>query len=254
MEDLLDERAAEPDDGDAAHDDDEREPLVEVQAAAEEEHGEDADEEDERAARHLEDRDWRVEQPDVHQLCFMSGRAGWGKGKGRMSGSRSSRQDGRSGGRGRRLARSVSNGDGDGAKMWKRREGGKVGREGGQGGRRKKEKGKRENTYGCAREITERRQPHKQDVGAAEGPAPGRLRRRWRRPMAVRGEQRVLAGVVVGAAVALLVLVRRTGLCPPGGGERVEHGNEACAHARRGRRRRQAGRQARRGEAGFGVG
>ena len=138
--------------------------------------------------------------------------------------------------------------------------GGKVGREEGkegreEGGKRKKEKGKRENTYGCARQITERRQPHKQDVGAAEGPAPGRLRRRWRRrPMAVRGEQRVLAGVVVGAAVALLVLVRRAGLCPPGGGERVEHGNEACAHARRGRRRRQAGRQARRGEARRGLG
>lgn len=76
MEDLLDERAAEPDDGDAAHDDDEREPLVEVQAAAEEEHGEDADEEDERAARHLEDRDRRVEQPDVHQLCCLMSGAG----------------------------------------------------------------------------------------------------------------------------------------------------------------------------------
>ena len=67
-EGVLDERTTEADDGDAAHDDDEGEPLVEVQAALEEQDREDADEEDECTPRHLEDRDGGIEQADVHQL------------------------------------------------------------------------------------------------------------------------------------------------------------------------------------------
>jgi hypothetical protein len=58
---LLDQGATEADHTDAAHDDEEGEPLVEVQPAVEEDDREDADEEDERAARHLEDRDGGVE-------------------------------------------------------------------------------------------------------------------------------------------------------------------------------------------------
>ena len=67
-EGVLDERTAETDDGYATHDDDEGEPLVEMQAALEEEDREDTDEEDECTTRHLEDRDGSVEQADVHQL------------------------------------------------------------------------------------------------------------------------------------------------------------------------------------------
>lgn len=67
-EGVLDERTAEANDGYAAHDDDEGEPLVEVQAALEEEDREDTDEEDECTTRHLEDRNRGVEQADVHQL------------------------------------------------------------------------------------------------------------------------------------------------------------------------------------------
>ena len=76
VEGLLDEGAAESDDGDATHDDDEGEPLVEVQAAVEKHDGEDADEEDERAAGHLEDRDGCIEEADVHQLYMGCGFAG----------------------------------------------------------------------------------------------------------------------------------------------------------------------------------
>ena len=74
-EGILDEGAAEADDSDAAHDDKEGEPLVEVEPAVEKHDGEDADEEDEGAAGHLEDRDGRVEQADVHQLYCVA--CGW---------------------------------------------------------------------------------------------------------------------------------------------------------------------------------
>ncbi len=78
-ESVLNQRTAEANDAYAAHDDDKGEPLVEVQAAVEEHDREDTDEEDECTTRHLEDRDGRVEQADVHQLGVGSGR---GRGRG----------------------------------------------------------------------------------------------------------------------------------------------------------------------------
>jgi len=79
-EGVLDEGAAEADDGDAAHDDEKGEPLVKVEAAVEKDDREDADEEDECATCHLEDRDWGIEQANVHQLRV--GGVGVGVGRG----------------------------------------------------------------------------------------------------------------------------------------------------------------------------